>query len=187
MSTLGPMPMARTVTFTVQGLSTRDETLFRSFVRLLAHRTQQVWKPTTGAPDVLVVPQEAAVHQAAPARCVLVVGATPRNEAHFLRFPFHAEEMEAALNRAGCSVAVPMPVAATLSTGESTLVAAASLVKLLRWPPAHLLGNVSRVRLATLLRARAWSSWCALWARPDPRRVPSRPACSRASATGSAA
>lgn len=142
MGTLSPPPPGRrTVTFAVRGLAPRDEVLFKSFVRLLAHRTEQAWKPAEdGAPaSVVVAGQQTAGHVPA-AGPVLVVGPARRSEPHFVRFPLHADELEAALNAIGRTLA---------PAGQGGLGDAC--FRLLRWPPPTLLTNAARIRLATLL------------------------------------
>jgi hypothetical protein len=154
----------RTVTFAIGGLSPRDETLFKSFVRLLAHRMEHAWKATSGEADVLVVAQ--GQPRTGAGRCTLVVGASPQGEPHFARIPFQADDLEAALNKAGASIGAQRAGATAASdkagasvapraAGEVTLTSTGALVRLLRWPPPRLLTTSGRIRVATLLSTQA--------------------------------
>jgi hypothetical protein len=152
MGTLSPPASVsrRTVTFAVRGLTPRDEALLKSYVRLLAHRTRQAWKPADGAFDVLVVAQ-GTPHAGAEGKCTLVVGPQAQGEPNFVRYPFHADELEAALNAVAAQLVPTIP-----NVAEGTLAARLdTLVTLLRWPPAHLVASATHIRLATVLTGRS--------------------------------
>lgn len=145
-----------TLGFALEGLSGRDETLFKALVRLLDHRTKQRWVYRPGSPDLRVVGEAADAPLApidvevvapnidAPPPLLLSVGATAQG-VHCLGLPLRADALEAELNSLG--------VQRVQSRGLVRAVAASpgGAVQLLRWPPVHLLGSPERVRLATLM------------------------------------
>lgn len=147
-----------TLGFAFEGLSGRDETLFKAIVRLLDHRTQQRWVHRPGSPDVCVVGDSGfgpdAVADAevvapnidAPPPLRLTISATPHGE-HCLRLPIRADALEAELNSLG--VERVRTCGMTLSPMSS-----GNAVQLRRWPPAYLLGTAERVRLATLMLSK---------------------------------
>lgn len=143
-------PVRRTLRFSTEGMAARDAVLFKSFVRLLAHRTEHNWIAADAPCEVLVAAQGTKVWLPPPTQ-VLAVGSSHRGERHFVRFPFHADELEQALNTLGRTVAA----ASSPPAAAREAVAPTSAIRLLRWPPATLLTNASRIRLATLLAAGA--------------------------------
>ncbi|RYF45092.1 MAG: hypothetical protein EOO27_42080, partial [Comamonadaceae bacterium] len=102
--------MRPTLGFALEGLSGRDETLFKAIVRLLDHRTQQRWVYRPASPDLRVVcdsgfapPVEAEVSAPdidAPPPLLLTISATPHGE-HCLSLPLRADALEAELNSLG--------------------------------------------------------------------------------------
>jgi hypothetical protein len=124
---------APTLSFRVQGLEGRDETLFKSFVRLIAHRTNHHWVPADRDADVAVVP--AAAFTAARPGHVLVVGAAAGHPQHSLGLPFRA-----VLSARGHH-----------APGGGSLPAR---MRLVRWPAMNLLRDPERLRLATLMTGR---------------------------------
>ena len=161
-------PARASLSFNVEGLSARDEVLVKSLIRLLGHRTHQQWTfqadPAQAAlhlRDADTAPATVALHSAVP---VLVVGRTDPGQGAFLRLPPHADEFEQLLNRLGTQIlqaqalatraqveraepAPPsVPVPQPLSDGSFRLV---------RWPPAALLGEPWRTKLATLMVGQA--------------------------------
>lgn len=143
-----------TLGFALEGLSGRDETLFKAIVRLLDHRTQQRWVYRPTSPDLRVVCDSGFVPPAsadaevvapnidAPPPLLLTISATPHG-AHCLSLPLRADALEAELNSLG--------VERMKACGFGPVASSGSTVQLLRWPPAHLLGTPERVRLATLM------------------------------------
>lgn len=145
-----------TLGFTFEGLSGRDETLFKALVRLLDHRTQQRWVYRPGSPDLRVVGEATDAplasanadvlgpHIDAPPPLLLSISATARG-AHCLGLPLRADALEAELNSLGVQRVQACGLAQTVAARPG------GAVQLLRWPPAHLLGSPERVRLATLM------------------------------------
>ncbi|MES2401479.1 MAG: hypothetical protein V4573_15930 [Pseudomonadota bacterium] len=144
------------VTFSLNGLSAHDETLFKSFVRLLAHRTLQQWTFTPQSADVWVVAQ-AAANTVPPAQKALVVGHDHQGEAHFVSVPFHADALEQVLNHLGNIVAGEKH---TTSSAPAADMPQAQF-RLLRWPSAALLTSTDRMRLATMMTGK-WTSMATL-------------------------
>lgn len=144
------------LTFSLNGLSSRDETLFKSFVRLLAHRTLQQWTFTPQGGDVCVAAQDAACNLPAEQK-ILVVGPAHHGEAHFVSTPFHADALEQVLNDLGSSVTTER------HTGTTTLAADRPVAqfKLLRWPPSGLLTSTDHMRLATMMTGK-WTTLATL-------------------------
>lgn len=144
------------VTFSLNGLSHHDEILFKSFVRLLAHRTLQQWTCAPEGADVTVVTQDTLKSVPAGQRA-LVVGHDHQGEPNYVSMPFHADALERVLNDLGNSVA-----------SEKRMMSKALAVdmphahfRLLRWPPADLLTSTDRMRLATMMTGK-WTSLTAL-------------------------
>lgn len=143
-----------TLGFAIEGLSGRDETLFKAIVRLLDHRTLQRWVYRPGSPDLRVVcdsgftpevPADAEVMapdiDALPP-LLLTISAEQRGP-HCLSLPIRADALEAELNSLG--------VERVRICGHRSLTPSTRTVQLLRWPSAQLLGTPERVRLATLM------------------------------------
>lgn len=148
-----PHPAAgrATLVFCVEKLAPRDATLFKSFVRLLDHRTQQKWVCGSEAVDLHVVPEGSTVPRDAgkPASAVLTVGTSQRYLDHYLSLPIRADELETELNRLGALIGVQRPAPVHVDANGS--------FRLLRWPPPSLLNSSGHVRLATLMSVSAVS------------------------------
>ncbi|HSV46505.1 MAG TPA: hypothetical protein VLJ58_12040 [Ramlibacter sp.] len=153
----------QTMVFSLEGLAERDEVLFKSFVRLLDHRTRHRWVQRTEQPqaDLRIVAQGHALPASDAAGApVLVLGAQHRG-GHFLSLPIHADALETQLNLLGeliglargrrGPVSAPAPLAAL---PPATAPAGPQAVRLLRWPAAELLRSPDRIRLATLMTGR---------------------------------
>lgn len=140
------------LTFSLNGLSAHDETLFKSFVRLLAHRTLYQWIFTTQGADVWVVAQDSA-RAVPPGQKALVVGHAHQGEAHFVSVPFHADALEQVLNHLGNMVARDKHAAVVAPATDMPH----AHFRLLRWPPAALLTSTDRMRLATMMTGK-WTS-----------------------------
>ena len=157
MSDISASALRPTLGFALEGLSGRDETLFKAIVRLLDHRTKQRWVYRPASPDLRVVCDSGFVPPAAadaevvapdidaPPPLLLTISATPHG-AHCLSFPLRADALEAELNSLG--------VERMKACGFGPVAFPGSTVQLLRWPPAHLLGTPERVRLATLMTSK---------------------------------
>ncbi len=151
-----------TFSFSLHSLPAREELIFKSVVRLLSHKTHQLWLyyPYYGTvrADLLVVaegsiPRTSASHHGA-LQHVLTLGASGRSRDFYLRLPLRADELEAELNRLGgliqASITTSNQPAAPAQPQELDVA-----FRLLRWPPAALLVTRERMRLATLMTGRA--------------------------------
>lgn len=151
-----------TLGFALAGLSGREETLFKAFVRLLDHRTLQHWVHQPDRPDLCIVAENAALPESLAAFVVdtaravapmrLTLCSTPSANVDCIGLPLRVDALEAALNRLGL---------ARLRDCSARLAAEPDLsVQLLRWPPAEFLGTSQRVRLATLMLGKpVTASW----------------------------
>lgn len=144
------------VTFSLNGLTAHDETLFKSFVRLLAHRTLQQWTFTSEKADVHVVTQD-ALKDIPAGQKALVVGHTHQGEKNFVAMPFHADALEQVLNDLGSSVAHEKQATAHAPATDMPH----AHFRLLRWPPSGLLTSTDRMRMATMMTGK-WTSLAAL-------------------------
>ena len=154
--------------FSIHGLSARDETLFKSYLRLLDHRTEQHWEHQQDQADVRVVadgvallPGDAAT-AGIDARWQLTVGATARELRHFVCVPFRADQLESELNILGALVMAGRAHvhAAPPATVQHAVAATAGgeMLRLLRWPSAAMLQTPERLRLATLMSGRPFTA-----------------------------
>lgn len=152
------MPLARIdsstrpiLGFTLEGLTGREETLFKTFVRLLDHRTLQQWVHRPMRPDLRVVADSVALYEGAapdtdgqsPLR--LTISSAPGRRRHCVGLPLRADELEAELNSLGL-----LRVSGNAARQAAQHPEHASF-RLLRWPPAELLGTPERVQFATLM------------------------------------
>lgn len=174
MNTSKPSVFERsTLTFCIEGLSAREELLFKAFVRLLNPVTHQNWVyqiPDANLRiDLLVV---ADGHQ--PTHCknpgqqaqpVLRLGSAQEDGHGYLSWPLKPSALEQELNRLGGLMAQPQGAAPGPDSiaGTATHIAAVTaditvgLMRLQKWPPGQLLAGVGRMRLATLLTGKAMS------------------------------
>lgn len=141
-----------TLHFTLRGLSEREGTLFKSFVRIIDHRTHHHWVWRDASADLLVLHDELRQTPADPSMATLHIGQQPRRPdpgcAH-LAIPFRAEELEDCLNMLG---GLLMQRRDRGIAGEHPSITAAPwLIRLRRWPPQHLLAGPQQVRLAALI------------------------------------
>lgn len=155
------------LTFSIEGLSAREELLLKSLVRLLSFKTQQHWLYSA---DSLHLRVQADSYKAQPgasickAQQVLILGIAAMPRQGFLCLPLRAHELEVELNRIGALIghttlaaqpsgALDAPsVLVQISDVAEPLQGSAQ--KLRQWPPPHLLAQPGRVRLATLLTGR---------------------------------
>ena len=141
------------LTYALQGLASREVTLFKSFARLIDHLTQHHWEWREAGADVLVLAQGVPVAPGTPA--IFLCHAAPPLAVDHLALPLRAHELEACLNAIGQRVAAQRAQRAAASPtdlGDDNTVA-----ELLRWPPAVLLNHPDHLRLATLMTGRAMS------------------------------
>lgn len=142
-----------TLGFSLAGLSTRDETLFKSFVRLIDHRLPHRWVCQQENADAGIVGDEYKPAHAAStgARCapLLALSTVRASGPGVLALPLHAEALEQALNQLARHV-----LARRASAHFDTSINTQHPMRLLRWPPAQLLDSPLRIRLATLLSGK---------------------------------
>jgi len=150
----------RTLGFTLEGFTGREETLFKAFVRLLDHRTLQQWVYRPAQPDLRVVADSVAP-DAAPVSAsqadphgplMLTISVAPGQRPHCVSLPLRADELEAELNSLG-----QLRVGAANPAQASAMPAPTGSFRLLRWPPAELLGSPERVQFATLMVSKPFS------------------------------
>lgn len=167
-----------TLTFSVEGLAAREELLFKGYVRLLDHLTESQWlyqKPSqTQRVDLLVADERAVptafLPNASNLQPILQLGVSSTSKPFFLSWPLKPYELESELNRLGRmilmqrkgqaagagSTAAPLGNALPApSTQPSQPQPQPQLYRLNQWPPARLLAEPGRMRLATLLTGRA--------------------------------
>ena len=162
-----------TLTFCVEGLSAREELLFKAFVRLLGHLTHQHWSYQPPAAhlriDLLVVadgvePTYSRVPNIQP-QPVLRLGYAAADGHGYLSWPLRSSALENELNRLGALTLSHRGVLRSqiLFSGVATGTPLASgdatnnLMRLQKWPPSSLLAGSGRMRLATLLASKAMS------------------------------
>ena len=162
-----------TLTFCVEGLSAREELLFKAFVRLLDHLTHQHWSYQPPAAhqriDLLVVadgvePTYSKVPNS-QLQPVLRLGSAAADGRGYLSWPLKSNALENELNRLGALTTSQRGVlhgqvlfsradtGTPLATGDTTK----DLMRLQKWPPSRLLAGNGRMRLATLLTGKAMS------------------------------
>lgn len=147
----------------VEGLSDREALVLKSMIRLLDHRTHHTWKYTPSSTELMVVSEKlsAAGGSATQVQQVLTLGVASSNQLGFLCMPVHARELEAELNRLGALI---LPVHRTMHRTVQMYADAgntapdksmqAEPMRMLRWPPAALLKEPGRMRLATLMTGK---------------------------------
>lgn len=156
-----------TLTFGVDGLSARDEMLFKTFVRMLDHLTHQQWRYQAATPnqsvDLLVLAEGSKpAAYPSPQPQVLWLSKEGTRLTGFLPWPLRPEPLEAELNRLG-GLAIERlgrNRGPALFTGAATGTpiprgVPIKLMRLQQWPPAKLLTGSGRMRLATLLTGKA--------------------------------
>lgn len=155
-------PRRPALAFDFDGVPERERTLFKSFVRLIDHRTRHAWALThDGHVDLRVV--SAATPAAGDAAAVLILGehgAADGGLAHRgvlwrqLRLPIHAGELEEVLDALGGAV-----LRHRQAHGDAARAMDADAhVRLLRWPAPSLMTSRDHVRLAALLTGRPASA-----------------------------
>lgn len=141
------------LTFSLEGVAEREQTLFKSFVRLLDHRTHQRWAWCAEAADLRVV-GAAATHAPSPGpAAILFLGACNTAGAHHLSLPIHADALERVLNLIG-GLITARPAAQDQNDAGVLLE---DRVHLARWPTPELLTSRDRIRLAALMTGRPMS------------------------------
>lgn len=165
------------LSFSLEGLNSREEVLFKSFVRLLDHVNDQKWiyRPALSdyRTDLLIVAEGYLPtryrHPYPVAQPVMTVGGGDARAMH-MTWPIQPNKLNAALNRIGSeavqhqamsSGAMFVPAQQTGSGNGSGIGNADGdavlLFRLKQWPPSKFLVGTGRMRLATLLSGRAMS------------------------------
>jgi hypothetical protein len=148
-----PLRSRRELTFSFDGLADREQMLFKSFVRLLDHRTQQTWSYRDGEADLMILGADAAKSPAVGQKAYLTLGAGSGSAGHCLSLPIHADELERELNLIGGLLVADTPK----PSQAAEHVPLNGLVHLSRWPAPALLTSRDRIRLATLMTGRPMS------------------------------
>jgi hypothetical protein len=162
MSSMSAVVERKALKFSTEGLPAREELVFKSLVRLLAGRTQHVWRYSPQAAELHVL-AEGLSNTSAPAnpkshQQVLILGEVSQSiRPGYLCIPIRAIELEDELNRIGKLLASATPVESPqlVALRTSKTPSYDVPVRLLRWPPAHLIAAPGRIRLATLLTGKA--------------------------------
>lgn len=139
--------------FTLRGLSEREAALFKSFVRIIEHRTHHQWVWRDGPADLLVLHDESRQAPAKPPMATLEVGMLPRRASPgcvHLTLPFRTDEVEDGLNLLG-GLLVRRKALALSGKAPAAITAAPLLIRLRRWPPQQLLAGPHQIRLAALM------------------------------------
>lgn len=136
--------------FAFDGVPDKEQTLFKSFVRLLQHRTHQTWLPAQGGTVHLMVVMDHHALASHPSTGILVLGTQAARRAHYVCLPIHADELETELNVMGGALLARREGA---SSAPQPLVPG-ERVRLLRWPSPTLLASRDHIRLATLMTGR---------------------------------
>jgi len=142
-----------TLGFSLAGLSARDEAVFKSFVRLIDHRLPHRWVCQHQGADAGIVgddllPAGPADRARRPVPTLALSTIRPSGPG-VLALPLQADALEQALNLLARHV-----LARRATAHFDTSVDAQHPMRLLRWPPAHLLDSPERIHLATVLSAR---------------------------------
>ncbi|MDM0014624.1 hypothetical protein QTH87_19435 [Variovorax sp. J22P168] len=147
-----------TLGFTLEGLSDREETLFKAIVRLLDHRTLQRWVYRPASPDLRVVaddvPRPMPAGEGGAQPLVLTLSTQPGSRPHCLALPLRADGLEAELNILG----EQRIGARNAALPHQATEAQPAPMKLLRWPAPELLGTPERLKLAALMVKRPFTT-----------------------------
>lgn len=167
-----------TLTFSVEGLSARDELLFKGYVRLLDHLTNQEWQYHE-ASDRFRVDLLVANEHVQPTRSsqlgravqpVLLLGSINLSRSpFFLTWPLKPNELENVLNQLGGLICkgdrsedasqnvadAPVALGAKGEPKQAAPELALTGYKLRQWPRPMLLAEPGRMRLATLISGKA--------------------------------
>lgn len=145
--------------FSIHGLSLRDELVIKSLVRLLDHRTHHHWtySPENADLNIFGNAAEDVVSDSgsvATGKYVLRAGRIRQYPGPFLSLPVNSNQLELMLNDSGMRIAESKnSTQVSFDAAEST-----SEFRLLRWPPAVLLAEPGRMKIATVIMGRALSA-----------------------------
>jgi hypothetical protein len=141
--------------FATEGLPAREELLLKSLIRVLDHRTRHGWIYQPDQADLWILAEGTIAATSGSKTAVLqlrVVGVNKTAADHELSLPFKAGDIEAILNRLGDRLEQHSVAQITRKTQSSE-----PAYRLLRWPPAQLVGQVEHRRIATLLLSSSLS------------------------------
>lgn len=159
------------LSFSVDGLTSREDLLFRSLVRVVSQNTPQNWlyRPLAYEqldhfkPDLLVVtedklPRELLIESTSSQ--TIVISHIERHKLGFMCLPIDPKKLESELNRQATLLTAARAGAtlseSTRSAGDPYKISSThESVRLLRWPPPGLLGSPQRIQLATLMAGQA--------------------------------
>ena len=155
MPTLQPAitPRRITLSFSVEGLPTRDDLLLKSLIRVLDHRAHHHWDCVEHGGDLRVSGTPFSSAAAGQGGAVLRMGYPPGEGEFGLPMPLHAGHLENMFNRIGDHLARQRADAAASAAHQP--VRDDEQFRLRRWPPAALLGSSERLSLAALMSGRA--------------------------------
>lgn len=147
-------PRRAALSYSVEGLTVRDDLLLKSLIRVLDHRAHQHWQCVDRGGDLRVSgsPFGSAAADGQDG-AVLRMGYPPGEGEFGLPMPLHAGHLENMFNRIGDHI-VQQRASAAVSAAQQP-VRDDEQFRLRRWPPAALLGSSARVSLATLMSTRA--------------------------------
>ena len=176
MTTLAENLGKKTLRFSVEGLSPRDELLLKSLVRILDHRTEYSWQCISERigeqVDLRVVSERSVVNieprLAANFQAVLIITSAQPAEVGVLALPLRADLLEQELNRQGrlicgkqdqlpdhAAPSIPSPALSIVQPGfEPVRILNTSPLRLNRWPPIALLNSSAKLKMATLLSGK---------------------------------
>lgn len=163
-------PERTPLSFSIDGLQAREELLFKSLVRLLGHRMLHNWaycQPMlSSSVNLKVIAEGIKLPSFAldAAQQVLTLGSQSMPRPFYLTLPLRADDLEKELNRIGTLITqknAVLPITIAPNYLQSNLPNqlndndnasdSQELLRLLRWPPTHLLGGSGRIRIATLM------------------------------------
>lgn len=151
------------LTYSMHGFPTREVLLLKSMFRLLSHRTCHNWVYSAQSTQLRVVTEGFSPAEAEPylgkAHQLLMLGTRAAGDWHsggYLRLPLRANQLEGELNKIGALIQ-PTTSATLAAQPDWPGAKEASVLRLLRWPPAHMLRAPGRLKLATLMTGRPMS------------------------------
>lgn len=154
----------KSFTLSIFGLSMRDETLFKSLLRLLQNTTRHKWVYAPEGQDLYVLGPNYADEiaqsslgsgtESSNSAALMWVGHESRKPGFHTALPLHYKEIEASLNEIGDWIeakAIKTAVAAPRAHTEHVMVEPDESVQLTRWPPVVFLTTPQRAKTAALL------------------------------------
>jgi hypothetical protein len=149
------------LTYSVHGLPVREVLMLKSMVRLLIHRTPHHWVYSAQSSQLRVMAEnipaaQAAMHAHAAQHLLTLGTLTTANHQRpgYLCLPLRASELERELNRLGVVINTTLQ-ARQAAAMEVELPGHIEPVRMLRWPPTHLLQAPGRLKLATLMTGQS--------------------------------